>query len=168
MLPRVILINKPTIIWDNWLCSIKEATDSSPTTLLDKQNRFNGDYYSFIASLGFFSENKGPEETIKTSPSILKHLQFSFLIICEQDFFSKIYRESTLSVCEHIDTKVMVVSGTLFDWRDAIILFTNEKQHFELRYIFDMIYLLFDSLELSCIIQNRRQEYLDKTFGFIK
>lgn len=165
-LPIVVPISFPLVDWNNFISYVYSYSDRSPTKLLDNENMKVGDLSSFIGAIGYFSSGKSPNDSIRYTPSILEHLSFTFLI--EGDLSLDILRETKLKVTDNsaVDRNVLcIVSGNLLDWKQAIIVFTNEQRDPRVRYIFDAVFLYFRQLGLQDVFfTNKRTEFKDQTF----
>jgi hypothetical protein len=166
-IPVVVPLIQPTIDWNNYVSHMYELTRRSPTSLLDKTNRSIGDYFSFITSLGTFSEES---DNIITSTrlrdSYLGHLTFSFLVQLDTDDYLSILRDTELSCIDNLltnDKQLLVIfSGSVLEWKISCKLFCSEDYNFKLRFIFDAIVLYF---EINKLFNGLQKKFLsDESF----
>lgn len=167
MVTTVIPISFPLVDWNNFLKFVHNVSSRSPTKLLDSEHKPIGDLYSYIGAIGYFAYGKTPDESIRYCPSILNHLFFTFIIeVDDKDFLITLLKETNLKVTDNsvIDRDVMyIVSGTLLDWKNAIVVFTHRSK--EERIVFDKIFYYFQSLGLQDVFfNNAKTVFDDKTF----
>ncbi len=132
---------------DNYL----RGVDASPLVFKE--------YAKFIAALGEYREGKEtpPLQTLQAPGDLLEHLYFSFLIPGSRKFFFRLLELTKLSV---VYTKEEgIVSGTLTNWRSAIIncLETAYSPTTEMREIFNELMDFFGVVGLHAIFNSHRK-----------
>lgn len=144
-LPLVLPVVTPYIHRNDYISAIYQLTKRSPTRTLDASNRSLGDYYTFLASLGEFSEQIDIQQATRFRDNYLNHLSFSFLFHLSKDEYIEILRETELSCLDNLEMPdrelVVIVSGTLKQWKESCLLFCSEDYSFRVRYIFDAVVL---------------------------
>ncbi len=167
MLPTVKLICSPSIHWDEWIGTVYQITNRSPTRILDQSKQLKFEHQAFLESLSSFVENDTFDKAVKQVPYILDMLHFNFLIYAERDYAVELNKRTTLKmIANHWsdDKSVLLLTGSLYDWRNAIISFSTKEMNFDLRYIFNAVFLLFDQLGIKIMFDRTKIELSDQTF----
>lgn len=139
--PQVIPVVSPQIDWGLFIHSMQRMTGESPTRSLDKEGIEPDSPYAFFKTLG-------PGEYT------LKSLSYSFLIELREDDYLQILQKTDLEIVILYSgryNQIVLISGTIYEWREACLEFCSEDVDIVLRYIFDCIYLYLHSLKLFTI-----------------
>lgn len=167
---------KPLILsnvdWTNFIKNVAELVGYSPTRGLDASGLKLGYYTRFIVALGEFQSGKEekPLDVLHNSDYILRHLSFSFLISGSSSLVFRVMELTDLDVLTAKGKdkgRVAVVSGTLKQWKEAIIVCLDQKlvKNFELRWVFNQILDYLYQAGLRNIFDNYRKKGLeDQTF----
>jgi len=121
----------------DWTGFLKDAADlcgHSPIHGVDSYPYKLKDYARLIAVFGEFREGKSlePRKTIRTGGDLLAHLHYGFLINGSSSLIFQIMELTDLKI---ISTKmkskgrVAIVTGTLEQWKHAIINVLSTKRH---------------------------------------
>jgi len=146
-LPLVVPIIVPNIDWNTYIGTIYKLLKRSPNRRLDETNRSVGDYSSFLASLVEFSDQTDLPREIHSD-----HLSFTFLIQTNKDEYVEILRESGLYALDNLEVNdrelLVILSGTVTQWRKACFVFCSDDYSFRVRYIFDAIVLYLEKFKV--------------------
>lgn len=162
----VIPLLIPNIAWEKYLQAVLEHSGYSPTINIDNSTIKLADFAKYITSLDEFQNGSGTNalETLRNETSPLHHLFFSFLIVSSKASIFKIMESTDLSIISRGKAKnqISVVSGTLFQWRNALI---SQQKSKEVRLIFNQCLSFFAKMGLSNIFDNYRKcDLEDDTF----
>lgn len=155
MKPHIQLLIKPDIDIDLFLRTTKQAIGLNPSTSIDRGTKKFSEYEKFIAMLSSFHSEQAaqrPAEAIRRGASLYAHLNFGFMFGCTQRTILKSAERTRLShtITEQLDEMVLaLVSGDLGAWIDATIECTTEDQDFNLRLLYDKVFLAFRKLKLT-------------------
>lgn len=155
MKPHVKLLTKPDIDIGLFLSTVQKAIGFNPAAPIDRGTKKFSDYEKFIACLSSFHDNMAterPTDAIRRSGSLCAHLHFSFLVAATPKTILKSAERTRLrhTVTEQLDELALaVVSGDLGQWVEATIECTAEDIDFNLRLLYDTIFLQFRKLKLA-------------------
>jgi len=167
---------KPLILfnvdWTNFIKNVAALTGHSPTRGLDASGLKLGGYTRFIAALGEFQSGKAlnPFDTLKSNNHLLRHLFFGFLVSGSTSLIYRIMELTDLNVTSakaKDKGRVAVVSGTLEEWKAAIITCLDKSlvRNFELRWVFNSCLDIFYSAGLRNVFDDYRKKGLeDQTY----
>jgi len=155
------------IAWTNFIKDVAELTGHSPTQNIDKSNCKLSDYGKYIIALSEFQSNKDiePLQVLKSSEHLLDHLFFSFLVFGSNNLIFRIMELTYLNVIS-AKTKekgrLAVVSGTLRQWKSAIIICSRLKAPWinipkDVRWVFNNCLDYFNQFGLGNIFDNYRR-----------
>jgi hypothetical protein len=168
--PDVIPIVVPNINLPQFLKLATDATGHCPNRGVDSSPRTFSDYGKFIAILAEFQDRRAnqPLTVLRDAGSLLHHLSYSFGVYADTETIFQIKERTDLHIVstESLDgERIVLVSGTLREWRDATIECCQERQPFNLRLLFDKVVLLFDKFGLGELWDTLRKRPLaDHTF----
>jgi hypothetical protein len=161
----IIPVTQTIVDWTKFVSTINEMTDRSPTRLLDQSNLAVGDSFSFVSSVAFFCSELGPFEGTKYSPNVFKHLLYGFLIDFSKDQYLDVLRETELICSDNYesddDEKIILVSGNLLQWKNAIVIFSSEHWNKKIRTIFNALYVFFLQKNLGIMFESYAQKQLE-------
>lgn len=155
MRPHVELLTKPDIDIALFLQTVKKAIGYDPAKPINRGTKKFGEFERFIAMLSCFHSpeiTERPTAAIRRSGSLCAHISFSFLVAATPTTISKSAERSGLkhTITEQLDeTCLAVVSGTLKEWIDATIECTTDDVDFNLRFLYDQVFLIFKKLKLK-------------------
>ena len=154
----VIPIMIPNIAWERYITDVSELSGHSPTFTIDKSTVKLADFAKYIVSLDEFQngETITALEILRNETNPLNHMFFSFLILCSKSTLFRIMETTDLNILSK--KKIAIVSGTLKQWRDALVTYQNTK---ETRLIFNMCLSFFAKMGLGNIWDNYRKQTMD-------
>ena len=155
----------PNIAWERYIQAVSEHSGNSPTSNVDNSTIKLADFAKYIISLDEFqngvSTSANALDTLRNETNPLSHLFFSFLIVSTKSSIFKIMESVDLTVISR-KGKISVISGTLFQWRNALI---SQQKSKEVRLIFNQCLSFFFKFGLGNIFDNYRKHTLgDDTF----
>ncbi len=159
----VIPIAIPNIAWDRYLLDVLALSGHSPTFTIDHSTVPLSDIAKYIVSIDEFQN--GPTaaalDILRNESNPLNHLFFSFLLICSKSTLFRIMETTDLNILSS-RKKISIVSGTLKQWRDALVTHQNTK---ETRLIFNKCLNFFAKMGLGNIWDSYRKRTMgDNTF----
>jgi hypothetical protein len=148
---NVALIVQPSIDFNTLLGITHEAVGRNIAAVADASPRSLSPSEKYVVSLASM-KNPTPDVT----ESLLSHVSFGILIIIDShnvlDVLDVASGMSFVSVETEIpDCQLIVLTGTLAQWRDAIASGTSSSAATHVRTCYSKILLLFDQLGLSSI-----------------
>lgn len=160
------------IAWTNFIKYIADLTGLSPTSSIDNSNLKLSDYARYLVTLGEFQSGKQQEplNVLRNNDHLLRHLFFGFLISGSSTLIFKIMELTDLNVITTKKTgkgRVAVITGTLKEWKDSIIICLNQKlvRNYELRWVFNECLNCFYAAGLRNVFDNYRKKGLeDQTY----
>lgn len=170
MQPYLKLIVQPSFDWPSFLHTTKEALGRSVTKELDSRRQDVQTPLGFVGCLGSFTEIPEPQGDL----SLLRHLTYGFLVVTDTDTLSELLRRTTgLSVVtaptSRKNVELSVITADLEKWMIAIALCTTGSESFELRFLFDNIVLVFETLGFHRMFLSWRKESVsDGTFKLLE
>lgn len=153
----------PNIAWEMYLQAVSEHSGYSPTSNVDNSTIKLADFAKYIISLDEFQNGTSANalETLRNKINPLNHLFFSFLIVSSKTSVFKIMESTDLEVISR-KGKISIISGTLKQWRNALI---TQQKNKEARLIFNQCLSFFFKFGLGNIFDNYRKHVLeDNTF----
>ncbi len=150
------------IAWSELIKYIAELTGQSPTSSVDSYGYKLSDYASFVSSVGEFRTGKiqNPLITIQNANDILNHLHFGFLIYGKSSLIFVILEQTDLKIttAKIKNGRVAIVTGTLGQWKQAVISILSNKTTGEARQIFSYCYDFFQSIGLQSVWAEYRKK----------
>jgi hypothetical protein len=160
MIPQSVLVTQPALSIENLAlaCSqlfnhrVSEGIDNSPRKLCDAER-----FLSIIDAM------REPGAPASLPPDLLKHVTFSVLTVAdEMDMITVLEICSgmfvTLAETKGRGIMVAVITGTLKQWRDAVIAGCNKRVIYEVRAGFNQIHSLFVGTGLGDAWKNCKQQ----------
>jgi hypothetical protein len=151
--------------WSVFIDTCQRILGHSPTRGIDLCHLEVGDPAAFLGSLTM--ENT-PLETLREGGGVFAHFMSSFLLVAD-----------SLAVCElartclrmwwqkgrRRDEHIIVVSGTMAEWKDAILQGCRTDAEIELRWIMNHVVMQFEQTGLREVFNGyRKKQLLDETF----
>lgn len=165
--PVVVPFMKPDYDWDAFILSVRELTGESPTRSVDAQGVKVSDETAFLAALDSLKNGRNSVwDAVKRATDSLLHLTIGFLIICDETVAVELV-ESQLNVSRsrHGDKTILIVSGNIGLWRDFAIKWAKPKVDFNMRFLADCVYLIFQQMKLDDLFSKyKRRPMADETF----
>jgi hypothetical protein len=162
--PTIVPIVAPKINWHDFVSTIMAMTGRSPTRILDASGIRVGDDLSFLLALNSFQDNQG------ILSHTLSHVSYTFLVEMKLDDYFILLKETSFDCVDTRRSKdedlIVLISGSLFEWKQAIVTFSDPQRSFWLRYTFNAIYLMLCNSGLSDVFHGiRKTELLDQTLS---
>lgn len=168
----MILIGKTSIDWPAFLTTAKTALGHSASTILDNNSLKANSLPAFIVALGGLQEATRPNDVLLEPGSILNHVSYSFLSSIPEDTAIELMENTPLAVFGTPvgkNGRLVIITGSLQDWRTAIINCCSDTTTLELRASLDLAMLAFEKEGLSLIWGRYRKQTLpDKTFILVE
>ncbi len=160
---NVTLINVPNLNQDAVLTQINFVTGEKFRPV---SKTFAG-FLSLLANI--FKGITDPLNGIREAGSLLNHLQYTFLIVCDKQTLSDLQEEGHLHITStatnNVNYVALLASGTLTEWRLTISNLCTESSYRDLRQLLNTIVKMFDGLGLSQVFfEFKRKSMSDKTF----
>jgi hypothetical protein len=157
-------------MWGEYLKIISDLTGHSPSRGVDIDGQHLSDYAKFLVSLDEFRVGKilKSVDTLSKSSTTLRHLFFSFILTTTPTTLLKLSELSDLNIisARNDHKRVAYISGTLLQWRTAVIAALDNIEHdVEIRYIFNKALEFFNQCGFKYIFSNySRKNLADGTF----
>lgn len=171
MTPQIKPFICPQIDFNIFLRSCNEALGYSPMRCVDSCSRELSESARLLASLAAMHDRldmADPIKSIRDAGSLLRHLSYSFLVYGASELISGIREKTQLNITSTQapdGERVAVVSGSLFDFRTAVLECCIPESSFDIRYLFDCFMLYFEHIGLGDLWYDRRKKaHPDKTF----
>lgn len=118
--------SKTAVDWPNFLKATMDSTGRSATRSLDQAKIKPDSLYAYLCAMGEMRKpNSTPLEVARDPGLILQHISYGFLVAAPKQLFFEVLESSDLSVMitntVRKDLKLGVITGTLEEWRSAII-----------------------------------------------
>ena len=161
-----ILITTPAVDFTMLIGLSEQMLGYSPARAADASRRPLSDTERFLSCLAAFKDAKAP---VGLSPYLLSHVLFSVLIAAdERDLLDILGYCSGMSFVT-TDTitrgvQAAIVSGTLGQWRDAVLSGCGPAVEGGVRALFNRIQMRFDGARLNVWSDCIRPPSNDKTF----
>ena len=160
-----VLIQCPSIDFTKFLGLSHKMFGYSPARSADASRRKLSDSERFLSCLAAFNDQQAP---VSLPPHLLTHVSFSVLLMAsDRDLLD------ALQYCAGMpfvaaDTVVRsvqaaVVTGTLAQWRDAVISGCQPEAEQTVRTLFNKILAIFESANLKVWNDCGRKQSLDNT-----
>ncbi len=173
MTPTVLMISKSTVDFTSLLKATKELLGRSISQGLDSVNIEVKDLASFVCILDeFMSEASNPLTSLRDAGDLLKHIHFVFLVIMDHILYVELLETSGLSfsTTTTIQPSIVasIVSGTLIEWRTAVINMSTGRESYFARIAMNAIMKSIERAGLSGLWSNYRKDVMvDSTIKLI-
>jgi len=171
MADQVIPITLSQVDWTNYLSVSKRLLGRSPATGVDNCPAQLSSISKYLASLAEFKlgRTSDVQSNLRRPGPWLRHFSLSFMVVSSTTtilFFAETTSLDVLSAPAAEDEgRVAILSGTLADWRDAVIICCNPDVPKRLRLLFNTIKRAFDQLGLNDIwFEYRAKDLHDDTY----
>jgi len=148
---EAVLITGPAIDFTTFLNLTYEALRYSIASAVDSSHRKMVDAEKFLMCLAALQDKSA--ETI--TANLLCHVSFSVLVIAdERDLLDILEMTSGMSFVHGLtasNVALAVITGTLAQWKNAVIFGTNEATAPTVRMCYSKILLLFDYAGLTSV-----------------
>lgn len=164
----VILSN---VNWTKYLDTAQELLGHYPARGVDASTSKLSDHAKFISSLAEFKlkTELNAKHSLRTPGPWLDHTFYGFLISTSNSAILSIAESTDLAILSsqavEKGIRAAIVSGTMKQWRDAVIVCCNATATERVRRLFNQIKGMFDSIGLSDIwFEYSLKNLPDKTF----
>lgn len=146
-----VLIQRPNIDFSTFLATCFEMFGYSPSSASDANHRQLSDTERFLSCLSAMKDQNAP---VSLPPHLLSHVSFSVLIATdERDILDVVECCSTMS-CTTAETvsrgiQAAVLTGTLLQWRTAVLSGCSSGVEPSVRYLFNKILGIFEANNLA-------------------
>jgi len=162
MIPRSVLVTQPSVSLTNLVGACSQVLTHNVSDAVDASYRKLTDAEKFVSILDAM---RNPDASVGLPADLLRHIQFSVLTLAYSfDLMAMVEICSMPFVTaetKHADMTVAVMSGTLDDWRVAVIAGTQESVPMEIRAGFNGIHSVFVAAGLGDIWTGYDNKRLD-------
>lgn len=144
----------------------KQVLGRSLTDPLSKSRRTYSEPAKFLAVLSLFHDKTAtdPLEALRTSQSLLSHLQYTYIVACQYDTIVQAMERTDLRITLS-DGNLYIMSGTVSQLRHACLECCVESAPKELRFLFDSIIVHLEGEGLTPVFSDiKKQNAKDGTF----
>jgi hypothetical protein len=161
--------------WIDFIALTTEVVGRSPMRSLDAANVKPGDPFSFIAALGeLSSEGISPREAVWYAGAFLEHVSVSFIIHCSNRELYHINNLPLLKmsliegkfVTRGEDQWIMLLSGTLFDWKCVVPAMLVDATDALKRELFNAVFIWFKKMNLRELFSDFTEVQCSREGGF--
>jgi hypothetical protein len=158
-------IQTTVVDWDTWRLICNETYRYNPTAGLDKAGININDPAAFCGSLSF---DNNPHLILRDGERsyMLKHSLLTVAVVCEP-FITQLIQNLplTVTVQKTFSNDLLIVSGSIYDYRTLILMSMNANSPFEIRLLLNKIYLILGKTNFRSLFQNlAKRELSDQTF----
>ncbi len=159
---RSTFIAQPSVAFNVLLQVCDEVLEHKVTTGVDNTAKNLSDAERFLSILAAMRDEQAPAGL---PPMLLAHVSFSVLTVADEVDTLDILESCSGMAFTHTETKmrqvlVVVITGTVQQWRDAIVTGTNHKQQ-TVRVGFNQIHDLFVQEGLTAVWNDYEQKPQD-------
>ncbi len=151
--------------WAELVKDIAELTGQSPASSIDSYGFKLTNYSRFISTVSEFRTRgiENPLKRVQNANDILNHLHFGFLMHGKSSLFFSVMEQTDLKITTSRKEggRVGVVSGTLLQWKHAIINILSGKSTVEAKWAFSYCYDFFSTLGLQSVWADYRKKQVD-------
>ncbi len=151
MIPNAVLIQQPAIDFTTFLGHTNDMLGYSPSAQADASRRILHDVEKFMSCLAGMKDRNAP---VGISPHLLTHVSFSLLVAADERDMQDI-----LELCSGMPyilaetvargVQAAVITGTLAQWRSAVISGCQPYVDALTRGLFNHIMSLFEAVNLN-------------------
>lgn len=159
-----ILVQQPAIDFTKFLSVSHEMFGYSPSAAADASHKQLSDSERFLSCLAAMQDKNAP---VALPPHLLAHVSFSVLVaISDRDMIDILQYCSTMpfTVADTIvrGIQAAVITGTLSQWKIAVLSGCGPKVQPSVRHLFNIILSIFESTNLGvwgdCTRRNSRDD----------
>lgn len=170
MVPRSVLISKPDVDFDTLINACQQALGRSVSIAVDNTSKKLSSAERFLSIL---SAIKDEHAGVELSPHLLPHASFSVLTVADDlDILDMVEACSGMYVVKVETTKrgviIAVISGTMQQWRDAVVTGSQTFQPDIVRLGFNEIHNLFVGAGLGAVWNDYQQQPLREGYSLIE
>jgi hypothetical protein len=165
MMPDAVLIQVPSIDFRTFIGLSHKVLGRSPAAPSDACRRELSDAERFLSCLAAMRDERAP---VGLSPHLLKHVSFSAFIGADERDMLEILQVAGMPFVA-VETIVRgvqaaVVTGTLSQWRDAVVSGCSKGTSTPVRHCFNKLYALFTAAGLNVWADYSPRGQADQTF----
>ena len=150
MTPECVLIQRPDVDFGAFLSLSRDALGYSPADASDGTARELSDAERFLSCLAAMRDEKAP---VRLAPALLNHVSFSVMIVADERDALDIFQAAGMPfvVVETVRRGILlaVMTGTLAQWRDAVMHGTSLDQEINVRACYCKLMVLFEQAGLG-------------------
>lgn len=159
-----ILIQQPSIDFAQLLATSHEMFGYSPAAASDASQKQLSDSERFLSCLAAMKDRNAP---VSLSPHLLTHVSFSVLVVTnERDLIDALEYCSSMpfTVADTVvrGIQAAVITGTLSQWRTAVLSGCHQGVEPTVRFLFNEILAIFEANNLAvwsdCTRKNSRDD----------
>jgi len=155
MTPKSIFIAQPSIAFNELLNACDQALSHKVTSGVDNTPKKLSDTERFLSILAAIRD---ADAAVGLPPNLLTHVSFSVLTVATEQDMMDILEACSGMAFTFTETKargalMSVITGTVQQWRDAVVTGTNHR-HPEIRLGFNEIHQLFVEAGLTAVWSN--------------
>lgn len=148
---KVIPISQTEINWAEYLGTLNDALNRSPTATIDSQSlEMNFSLSNYLSTLKEIM--KPGSDPFRDASSLLDHVHVSFIVITTKETMLQLITETRLNFTttetKHNDYYLAVVSGTLSQWRTAVLNCCAEFVNTDIRQFGTMVLNVFEQTKI--------------------
>lgn len=170
MADRVVPIALSQVAFSDYLSVSKELLGRSVTCGVDSCPAKLSDIARYLASLAEFKlgRTSDVQSNLRRPGLWLRHFSLSFMVLSSTSTISFLAEATSLDVLSasaEDEGRVAILSGTLANWRDAVIMCCSPDVPKRLRELFNIMKRAFGQLGLDDLwFEYRAKDLQDKTF----
>lgn len=150
----IVPIAKTVCDWETFLKITQSTLHRNVADNLDSRNIQTRGLLEYVSSLGeFHSQGTDALKIQRDAGFLLKHLSISFLVCLVTDK-NWLYQATELKIIDCESSNIFVITGTLEQWREAIINLCSPNVIYQYRYIGTAFLTAFDKLGCSRLFEN--------------
>lgn len=151
MIPNAVLIQQPAVDFTKFLGLSSQMLGFSPGASSDASRRQLHDAEKFLSCLAAMKDQNAP---VGISPHLMTHVSFSALVVADERDMQEILECCSGMPFVIADTvartvQAAVVTGTLSQWRNAVISGCQCTIEPTVRDLFNRVLSLFESVNLN-------------------
>lgn len=162
---EALLIQQPCVDFNTFLGACNKVLGYNPSKRSDATNRQIPDTERFLSCLSAIIDASAP---VGLPPSLLTHVSFSMIVVTQDRDMQDVLQYCAGMPFVIADTvargvQVSVITGTLAEWRDAIISGCNTAAEETVRGLFNKILGIFEAARLNvwtdCVKKQQGQTF---------
>ena len=170
MAASAVLIVQPNIDFTTFLSLAHKVLGYSPSANVDQSRLDHSDSERFLSCLAALRDPNAPAGI---TPNLLGHVSYTVLVLSdERDLIDILEAASGLPVVtsETLVRNVMlaILSGTLAQWRDAVVSGSSAAAEYNVRATFCKIMALFEQAGLGKVWKDYQTKPLDDNTFFLE
>jgi hypothetical protein len=163
---EAVLINSPAIDFTTFLSLAYEAMGYNLAGAADASHKKLTDPEKFLSCLAALKDQSG-----EITPKLLPHVAFGVLVVAEErdlpDILDMTSGMSFVRAMTVPNVEIVVISGTLLQWRHAVAAGTNEAAPPIVRTCYSKILMLFDRAGLTSTWNDFERRMAPDHSGFL-